>query len=174
MGRELKRKQAKKEGKNVKEAQKKNKDKPLSPKMFTTIIVSLLLCFVVLYILIGLFVTKEIKWFDKNNTTEETVQIENKILASDSLRQSEEEYYVYFYDTKDEDSEVSSIMSSLAEKVYRVDLHDDFNSNYIGEASGIVEDISDLKVQNNTVIKVINENIEAYYSGSEEIKIALQ
>jgi len=174
MGRELKRKQAKREGKNVREVQKKNKDKPLSQKMFWTIIIALLLCFVILYILIGVFVTKEIKWFESNNTTEKIVTIENKILASDSLKQTEEEYLVYYYDTKDEDTEISNIVSLSNYKVYRVDLHDDFNSNYIGEPSGIVEDISDLKVQNNTVIKVVSEKIEAFYNGSEEIKIALK
>lgn len=175
MGRELKRKQAKRDGKNVKEVQNIKQDKPLSPKAFLAIVVALLLCFVILYILIGIFVTKEIKWFEKNDTaTKENVEVENKILASDSLRQKEEEYYVYFYDTTKEDNEVSSVISLLSEKVYRVDLHDDFNSNYIGEPSGTVENISDLKVQNPTLIKVISERIEAYYSGSEEIKIALQ
>ena len=56
MGRELRRKQAKREGKNVREVQKINKDKPLSPKTFAIIIGVLLLFFVILYILTGLFI----------------------------------------------------------------------------------------------------------------------
>lgn len=174
MGRELKRKQAKREGKNVKEVQIKNQKQELKPKMFVTIIIVLLLFFAILYLITGLFITKDIKWFDKKESekTEQT-SISNKILASDSLRQTEEEYYVYFYDTTNEDSSVSNIVSSITEKVYRVDLHDDFNSNFIGEESGIVENISDLKVSDPTVIKVVGEKIVEFYGGSEYIKTNL-
>lgn len=174
MGRELKRKQAKREGKNVREVQKNSQDKPLSPKTFVTIIIVLLLFFVILYIITGLFITKEIKWFDKKeSTTEENTTIDNKILAKDSLRQSEEEYYVYYYDTTKEDSTISNIIASLTSKVYRVDLHDDFNSNYIGENSGIVDNIDDLKVKEVAVIKVSSSKIVSYYGSLEEIKTYL-
>ena len=176
MGRELKRKQAKKDGKNVRNVQKKEIDKPMSPKTLGVILGVLLLFFVTLYVLTGLFITKELNWFGINDKgeVEDIVNIENKILATDSLRQTEEEYYVYFYDTTDENSEVSNLLYSLIEKVYRVDLHDDFNSNYVGEPSGIVENISDLKVSNPTIIKVSSEKIIEFYSGVEEITIALQ
>ena len=174
MGRELKRKQAKKDGKNVKEVQKKTQEKPLSPKAFVGILIMLLLFFVLLYIITGLFITKELKWFNNGSKNDDVVEIENKILATDSLRQVEEEYYVYFCDTTDEDSEVTNILYSIPDKVYRVDLHDDFNSNFVGESSGIVENISDLKVSNPTVIKVTSERITAFYSGAEEIKLALK
>ena len=175
MGRELKRKQAKRDGKNVKEVQKKNKDKPLSPKTFITILVVLLLFFVILYLITGLFITKEIKWFSNNDNNEkEVTKIENKILATDSLRQVEEEYYVYYYDSTEEDTEVSNTLYSVSEKVYRVDLNDAFNSNFVGEPSGIVEDIDSLKVSNPTLIKVSSEKIIAFYNGAEEIKIALE
>ena len=175
MGRELKRKQAKRDGKNVKEVQKQNIDKPLSPKSFITIIIFLLLFFVVLYILTGIFITKDLKWFSNNNeNTNDTVEVENKILAADSLRQVEEEYYVYFYDTTDEDSEVSNTLTSVKEKVYRVDLNDAFNSNFIGEPSGKVKNINDLKVSNPTLIKVSSEKIVGFYSGADKIKVALK
>ena len=95
------------------------------------------------------------------------------ILAPYMYEQTEEEYYVYFYDTTNEDSSVSNIVSSITEKVYRVDLHDDFNSNFIGEESGIVENISDLKVSDPTVIKVVGEKIVEFYGGSEDIKTNL-
>ena len=174
MGRELKRKQAKKDGKNVKEVQKNNVEKPLSPRAFIGILIMLVFFFIVLYILTGLFITKELKWFNNNSNDDNVVEIENKILAVDSLRQMEEEYYVYFYDTTEEDSEVQNVLYSLLETVYRVDLHDDFNSNFVGEPSGIVENINDLKVSNPTVIKVTSEKITGFYNGAEEIKIALE
>lgn len=175
MGRELKRKQAKRDGKNVREVQKKNIDKPLSPKTFITIIVVLLLFFVILYLLTGLFITKEIKWFNNNKNNEETtVKIENKILASDSLKQQEEEYYVYFYDTTDENVEVANALYSVEDKIYRVDLNDGFNSNFVGDSSGIVENINDLKVSNPTLIKVMSEKMTEFYSGKDEIVSAIK
>ena len=174
MGRELKRKQAKRDGKNVREVQKKNEDKPLSSKTFITILVVLLLFFVVLYIITGLFITKELKWFGNDKEVEDKVEVTNKILATDSLRQMEEDYYVYFYDTTDEDSEVSNLLYRISEKVYRVDLNDDFNSNFVGEPSGIVENINDLKVSNPTLIKVSSETIVDFHSGKDEIKSALE
>ena len=174
MGRELKRKQAKREGKNVREVQKKNYEEPLSPKTFVIILATLVLFFVILYILTGLFITKELKWFDKDNDEEETTEVENKILATDSLRQVEEDYYVYFYDPSDEDSDVTNALYSVSETVYRVDLSSDFNANFVGEPSGVVEDINNLKVSNPTVIKVSSEKIVAFYSGADEITIALK
>lgn len=174
MGRELRRKQAKREGKNVREVQKKNQEEPLSLKILVIILVTLVLFLVILYILTGLFITKELKWFDKNNEEEEITGVENKILATDSLRQVEEDYYVYFYNPSDEDSDVTNALYSVSEKVYRVDLSSDFNSNFVGEPSGVVEDITNLKVSNPTVIKVSSEKIVAFYSGADEITIALQ
>lgn len=175
MGRELRRKEAKRNGKNVREVQKLNKEKPMTMKTFITIIVVLLVFFVILYILTGIFITKDIKWFDKKDTTTTNEStISNKILGVDSLRQSEEEYYVYYYDTTNENSEVSNIINMLSTKVYKVDLHDDFNGNLLGEPSGVVSDISQLKVSDPTVIKVVSSAITEYYNGVEQITNALQ
>ena len=54
------------------------------------------------------------------------------------------------------------------------DLHDDFNSNFVGEPSGAVSDISSLKVSDPTVIKVESEKITNFYNGKEEIQIGLK
>lgn len=173
MGRELKRKQAKREGKNVKEVQVKKQDSnTIEPKSLLIILGVIVVFCVILYFITSIFVTKEFNG-KNNNSNNDNVSITNKILASDSLRQSEEVYYVYYYDTTNEDSSVSSVVASLDDKVYRVDLHDDFNSNFVGEPSGVVNNISDLKVKSPTVIKVESESIIAFFSGSEEIKIGL-
>jgi len=173
MGRELRRKQAKRDGKNVREVQKKNKDKPLSPKTFVIIMCTLILFFVFLYILTGLFITKDIKWFSNNNNEDTVIEIENKILAAESLKQAEEEYYVFFYDTTAEE-DLSGKLGLLSNKTYRVDLNDAFNSNFIGEPSGKVKDIKDLKVSNPTLIKVSSEKIVEFYSGKEKIEAVLK
>ena len=172
MGRELRRKEAKRSGKNVKEVQNKNKEKYMTPKSFVIILIVCLVLFGLTYLFTGIFATKDIKLFSKSNTTssETTTNIKNKILASNSLKQLEDEYYVYYYDSTKEDSEVTNIVNSLSGITYRVDLHDDFNANFLGEPSGIVSSIEDLKVSDPTVIKVSSSAIIAFYNGTEEIK----
>ena len=121
----------------------------------------------------GLFITKDIKWLSNNNNDEETVnEIENKILATDSLKQVEEEYYVYFYDYKDEDVEISSNVSSKlsSKKVYKVDTGSALNNKYVSEESNKnAKGLNDLKVKSSTVIKVSGEKIVAYYENDEII-----
>ena len=169
MGRELRRKQAKREGKNVREAQKNSKGKEMEPKTFYTLIIILVIFFVALYIVTGVFVTKDIKWFDKSNNNNSTTEVvSNKILAKDTLRQKEEEYYVYYYDSKNVDQTVENIVNKLT-TVYKVDLADDFNSNFKGSTSGLVSNIDDLKVESPTVIKVESGSMTEIYSGSESI-----
>ena len=174
MGRELRRKEAKRSGKNVKEAQKLSYDKPISTRNFIIIIIALIILLVITYVLTGVFATKDIKWFSKKTNEEETNNIvKNRILASESLKQLDENYYVYYYDTTKEDYEITNIVDGLSDPVYKVDLHDDFNSNFIGESSGIVDTIDDLRVSNPTVIKVSSEKITAFYT-AEEIKELLK
>lgn len=102
MGRELKRKQAKREGRNVKEVQIKKKEaNELKPKSLLTILGVLVLVFGVLYLITGLFITKDFSWFDKkkDDTSSDTNNdntVSNKILAVDTLNQGDDEYYVYY------------------------------------------------------------------------------
>ena len=173
MGRELKRKEAKRSGKSVKEVQKK--DNSISSKNLLIILGVLLVLFALTYLLAGIFATKEINLFKKETKeTEETNNnIRNRILAQDSLKQLDETYYVYYYDSANEDSEISDVVSKISEEVYRVDLNDDFNANFIGEPSGVVDNLEDLKVKDPTVIKVSSSKIVEYYRG-EEIKTSLK
>lgn len=175
MGRELKRKEAKRTGKSIKEVQELNKEKTITTKNFIIIMIVLIVLFTLTYLFAGIFATKDIKWFSKKdkNDEQENINIRNRILASDSLKQIDEEYYVYYYDSTNEDNEVTSVVDSLSDTVYRVDLHDDFNSNFIGEPSGVVDTIDNLRVSDPTVIKVSSEKIISFYSG-EEIKTSLK
>ena len=172
MGRELRRKQAKRDGKNVRDVQKKIKDKPLSPKTFMVIMIFLVIFFAILYLLTDMFITNKSKWFGTDEE-QNIVEIENKILAADSLSQTEEDYYVYYYNTEEENAEIKNELYSIKEKIYRVDLHDDMNSNFVGEASGVVDTIENLKVSDPTLIKVSGERIVEFYTGKDEIVSAL-
>lgn len=171
MGRELRRKEAKRQGKNVKEVQNTNKENLITSKKFITLMIVVLALFILTYLFTGI-ITNDIKLFSKDSTSSEksASNIKNKILASESLKQSEEDYYVYYYDMTKENIEVTNIVNYLTDTVYRVDLNDAFNANYIGEPSGVVDTIENLKVSDPTVIKVSSERIVSFYSGIDEIK----
>ena len=172
MGRELRRKQAKKDGKSLEreEVVQTNQIKKLFINVF--VIVGI---FAIIYILSALFITKELDWFnkDKDNDTEENTK-SGAILASAIFNQKEEEYYVYFYDfdEKEEDSAITSLVeSSLTEsKVYKVNTKSAMNANYVGEESNkSAKTLEDLKVVAPTLIKISGDKITEYYE-KDEIK----
>ena len=169
MGRELRRKQAKKEGKSL---QSNNNIEPpkVEFKKYLIIIGILLLVFVSIYLISGLFITKEIKWFNKDKDNKVETNTNESILASAIFKQSEEEYYVYFYDfTKPEISIENAVNTKLnGQKVYRVDTSSALNSNYVSESSNkSAKTLEDLKVVSNTVIKISGNTIVEYYEGKE-------
>lgn len=167
MGRELRRKQAKREGKSLqKEVVKENNQL----KRFIKITLLLVFIVCVIYLVAALFITKEVNWFDKKENNENLVT--NTILASETFKQKEEEYYVYFYDYKEEDSEIASAISSKlsTKKVYKVDTSSALNSNYVSEKSNkSAKKLEDLKVKASTVVKISGEEIVSYYEDKEII-----
>lgn len=166
MGRELRRKQAKKEGKSLKKEvpSEENKIKKL---IFITLLLVFIVC--VIYIISALFITKELDWFKEETEKKESL-VTNTILASEVFKQAEEEYYVYFYDYNEEDSKISSSVSNKlsSSKVYKVDTNSALNNNYVSEESNkSAKSLNELKVKSPTVIKITGEEITAYYEGDE-------
>lgn len=169
MGRELRRKQAKREGKSLKNEEVVEEYKTSNIIKLSIIV---LLSLGVVYLLSALFLTKELDWFDKKEDTQETDVVKNSILAKSAFSQSEEEYYVYFYSFKDEDSDIANIVSSKLSdsKVYRVNTASAMNSNYVSETSNKnAKTLDDLKVVPNTIVKISNGTIIKYYE-KDEIK----
>ena len=167
MGRELRRKQAKKEGKSL---EKDIQFEENQARKFIIIILLLVFIICVIYILSALFVTKELDWFKKEDEKTSQTIVENTILASEIFKQTEEEYYVYFYDYTDKENTTSNIVSSKlsSSKVYKVDTSSGLNKNYISEESNkSAKKLEDLKVKSPTVIKISGEEITAYYEGEE-------
>ena len=70
MGRELKRKQAKKNGQNVRDFSKNDNDSEMSMKKLLIILGVVVLIAIILYLFIGIVVTKEIDWFSNDNENE--------------------------------------------------------------------------------------------------------
>ena len=166
MGRELRRKQAKKDGKSlIPEVQtEENQIKKLA-------IITGVLVFIIgaIYLIAALFVTKELDWF-KDKVEENKTLVQNTILASEIFKQTEEEYYVYFYDYKDEDTQISSTISNKlsSSKVYKVDTGSALNNKHISEESNkLAQNLADLKVKSPTLIKVTGEIISTYYEDNE-------
>ena len=169
MGRELRRKQAKKEGKSLKN-EKITEDYSLTK--FIKVLIIVILSAVLLYLVSAIFITKEINLFGKNNTTNTTQTVSNAILAKSIFNQSEESYYVYFYDFNENNNSINATISSKlsSSKVYRVDTSSSFNSKYVSDTSNKeAKTLDDLKVVKDTLIKIEGDTITMYLEGEEEI-----
>ena len=170
MGRELKRKQAKKNGQNVRDFSKNDNDSEMSMKKLLIILGVVVLIAIILYLFIGIVVTKEIDWFSNGNDNEVINKPSNSILASAIFRQTEEEYYVYFYDFDESNTSIDSYISGISDKIYRVDTGDALNSNYVSDTTNKdAKTLDDLKVKSPTIVKIVNDQITEYYEGEEAI-----
>ena len=176
MGRELKRKQAKKEGKVLKEEKVITNENPYNDiyKMLKTfgIILAIVL---VIHFFTALVITKEIEWFSKDDDNSlEEVKVNNSILAKNVFMQTDDEYYVYFYDYNDENVYLASLVNGKLSKsvVYRVNTGDGLNSNYVTKDSlgnSTANSIENLKVINPTLIKISGDTIVEYYETKDNI-----
>ena len=167
MGRELRRKQAKREGKSLKSEEIKVE---YNVKKIVITCVIVLVSIGLVYFISALFITKELDWFSKEEVKENTSGVENSILASAIFKQKEDEYYVYFYDFNEDNNMYKNIVSSKlsSKKVYNVDTSSGLNSNYVSDVSNKkATGLDDLKVVNDTVIKIVGDAIVEYYEKDE-------
>ncbi len=175
MGREQKRKQNKNYRHKVKED---GEEKLFTKGTFIKLIVGCALVLLIFYFVLAIFVTKEIKVFDKNNKDNDTSEnssdssVSNKILASNIFEQEEDSYYVYFYDFDSEDEKLASAIGNISGTVYRVNTNDGLNKNYVStsdKGNSSAKDLKNLKVINPTLIKVDNDTISEYYENVSDI-----
>ena len=167
MGRELRRKQAKREGKSLKNEEIKEE---YNVKKIVITCVIVLVSIGLVYLISAVFITKELDWFSKEEVKENTNSVENSILASAIFKQKEDEYYVYFYDFNEDNNMYKNIVSSKlsSKKVYNVDTSSGLNSNYVSDVSNKkATGLDDLKVVNDTVIKIVGDTIVEYYEKDE-------
>ena len=167
MGRELRRKQAKKEGKSL-QRELSNEKNQIKGLVIITIV--LLIVIGLIYLMSALFITKELDWFDKPEQEETVEVVKNTILASETFAQKDEEYYVYYYDYKDENEQIASTVNEKlsSKKVYKVNTNDALNTKYVSETSNKkATKLENLKVKSPTVIKITKGKITEYYEGNE-------
>ena len=84
---------------------------------------------IIIYLLVGIFITKEIKFGNNNNSNTNGDMTNNRsnILVSEIFKQSEEKYYVYFYDFN---NTINSIDRALVSKLYESKIYRFWSSKY--------------------------------------------
>jgi hypothetical protein len=171
MGRELRRKQAKREGKSLKNEEVKDEYRTSN---IIKLVVIIVLSLGIVYLLSALFLTKELDWFNKKEDTSDKKSVSNTILASEVFKQGETSYYVYFYDFDEDEKEgniTTIVNNNLTDyKVYKVNIKSAMNNNYVSESSNRnAKKLEELKVINHTLIRIEDDVIAEYYEGEEII-----
>ncbi len=148
----------------------------LHNKMFT---VFCILMFFLAFYLLALYITN--KHSDKsqedNSNTEVKVSQEEIILGR-SLSMKDGEYFVIYYDSKDEENaaDLSSLVSNYRAShdisLYYVDMASGFNKSHItdGDSNHNPESASDLLIKGPTVIKVNDKRVVEYIEGLDAVK----
>ena len=173
MGRELKRREERK-NKNKLAHRQEELDASIKVSTLIKLVVFTIFVLLILWYVLAVFVTKEVDISGGNTddaSSAETSDVSNRILASATFNQAEEVYYVYYYDFSDEDKSIASAMSASDLKIYRVDTSSSLNQNYVTEDSGnkSVTGINDLKVKNPTLLEITNDSVTGYYEGGSAI-----
>ena len=180
MGREMKRREVKKNKKLVSNKKDINFDTSINWVNAIKLIFAIVLILLVLYYILAVFVTKELDIsggsVNENSTTENNTTITNKILAANIFEQQESSYYVYFYDFSSGEDDLSGLISNgIDDKLYKVDTSSGLNSKYVVSDNGNKDasSIDELSVISNTLIKVEDDKITEYYEGKSNIMNAL-
>ena len=148
---------------------KKVVEEELKVENFIKIIIGVIAVFALFYA-ITYFVTNKNKG---NADTNENIQYK-KIIVGSILNRSEDDYYVLVSASSDTSVSVyESLITKYTSKeshlrFYTVDLSDPFNSNYVAEESNLnVENISDIRFSETTLLHVKNNKIASYRVGND-------
>ena len=149
-----------------------NSKKGLPSEVKKTIIIILVavILLVGMYFLTTLILSRDV---EEEKITENTIQYD-EILAGSSFGQSEDEYYVIYYDSTNEYSTVSSLVSSYQLnggdiKLYSVDLSNGMNKKYITDGDIVTSDASSLRVKENTLLKFEDGEVSETITDLREI-----
>ena len=151
---------------------------------FVTSLAGIILVLILCYLIIGIFVTKEINFNkdskDDNKTSEVTID-NSTITMGQIFEQKEEIYYVVVYDVSSKLTNLSTFVSNYKSKegsnaIYTVDSSKKFNSSYIvtENSNKNPTSYSDLKVISPTLIKIDNKKVTSYIEGEDAIKDVLK
>ena len=148
-----------------------NSKKGLPSEVKKTIIIVLvaIVLLVGMYFLTTLILNKDTL---EDKVMENAIQY-NEILAGESFNQ-DGEYYVIYYDSSDEYSTVSSLISSYQlnnsdVKLYSVDISNGMNKKYVTDGDIVTSDASSLRVKNNTLLKFSDGKVSKIITDINEI-----
>lgn len=147
---------------------------------FVTSLAIIILVLILCYLIIGIFVTKEINFGNNKEDESETseVSIDNSTITMGQIfEQKESSYYVIVYDVSSKLTNLSTFVSKYNSSdenipIYTVDSSKKFNSKYIViEGSNTnPTSYSDLKVISPTLLKIDNKKVSLYVEGEDTIK----
>ena len=149
----------------------KKKGLPSEVKKTIIIIVVAVVLLVGMYFLTTVILNKDSD--DNSKITENAIQYD-EILAGESFNQSEDEYYVIYYDSSNEYSVISSLVSSYQlnssdTKLYSVDLADGMNKKYVTDGNIVTDNASSLRVKDTTLLKFNNGEVSEVITDTNEI-----
>ena len=170
--------------KEIKKREQKRKEELLQTLEVDANIKNLVINFLIVLIVFGMFYYITILIAKRNeglNTIEKetiptTIQYK-EIIAGETFNRPDKEYYVLFYDFEGPNAAYyNTLLEESNEKIYTVDLNKNFNSIYISENTNKnVQKASDLKVKEDTLIKIIDRKNVSYFEGElTEIKYQLE
>ena len=144
---------------------------PSEVKKTIIIIVVAVVLLVGMYFLTTVILNKDSD--DNSKITENAIQYD-EILAGESFNQSEDEYYVIYYDSSNEYSVISSLISSYQlnssdTKLYSVDLADGMNKKYVTDGNIVTDNASSLRVKDTTLLKFNNGEVSEVITNTNEI-----
>jgi hypothetical protein len=149
---------------------------------FVGTIFGVLIVLVISYLLVGIFVTKTIK-FGKDKEEPTVATIDNStILIGNTFSQKESEYLVIVYDINNKDDKTIDNWISYYKNnhsdvtIYKVDSKNKMNAKYIVDKDSNKEakSATELKVVAPTIIKIKDGNISEYYEGETSVKEMLK
>ena len=148
---------------------------------------SLIIVSVAVLLFFGLFYLITVIILDKDNHSKENepeeVEVQHKeILVGTSFSVKADEYYVLYYETKNEDvsSDMYSLVSSYRSSnssvyLYTVDMSNALNASFKSdEANRSASKASELKISGPTLIKFVDGKINNYVEGIDEITAILK
>ena len=150
----------------------KDKDEiPVEIKRVIIISLVILIVLVGIYFLTEVILNKEDD--DSDKVTEKAIQYE-EILAGESFNQSEDKYYVIYYDSTDDYSSISSLISSYQMndnevKLYSVDLSNGMNKSYVTDGNVVTTNANSLRVKANTLLEFTSKKVTDVITDNDEI-----
>ena len=137
-----------------------------------------LIVIVTLIVLVFYGITAILNNDEEEETQDQSATIQyDEILIGNVLKQPNEEYYVMIYDDEDYDTSLYSTYLDLykqkdeAIRIYTSQLNNPLNQNFKAEESNLdISDISDLKIQSSTLLKINDGKIEVFYEGKKLVE----